>query len=54
MTSQAINRATRSTLASPMQEFVLEMWEKEKVKACTRGTNIHKILEDYIEHLPYH
>ena len=26
------------------------MWEKEKVRACTRGTNIHKILEDYISY----
>tara|TARA_R100001163_G_C5060002_1_gene196741 strand:+ start:804 stop:1529 length:726 start_codon:yes stop_codon:yes gene_type:complete len=30
------------------QEMVLEMWENEKNKACERGTNIHKILEDYI------
>ena len=30
------------------QELVLEMWEKEKVRACNRGTDIHKILEDYI------
>ena len=31
-------------------EMVLEMWEKEKNKACDRGTNIHKLLEDYIEY----
>jgi len=30
------------------QELVLEMWEEEKNRACTRGTDIHKILEDYI------
>ena len=32
------------------QEMVLEMWEEEKNKACERGTNIHKILEDYINY----
>ena len=30
------------------QELVFEMWEEEKNRACTRGTDIHKILEDYI------
>jgi len=30
------------------QEFVLEMWEQEKNRACSRGTNIHAVLEDYI------
>ena len=30
------------------QECVLEMWEKEKNRACDRGTEIHKLLEDYI------
>jgi len=30
------------------QELVLEMWEEEKNRACTRGTDIHKILENYI------
>lgn len=30
------------------KEMVLEMWEKEKNKACDRGTNLHKLLEDYI------
>tara|TARA_R110002050_G_scaffold95497_3_gene198721 strand:+ start:2208 stop:2915 length:708 start_codon:yes stop_codon:yes gene_type:complete len=29
-------------------EQVLEMWEYEKNKACDRGTDIHKMLEDYI------
>ena len=32
------------------QELVLEMWEQEKNGACTRGTNIHKVLEDYINY----
>ncbi len=32
------------------QELVLEMWEQEKNKACTRGTNIHAVLEDYINY----
>ena len=32
------------------KEMVLEMWEKEKNKACDRGTNIHKLLEDYISY----
>ena len=32
------------------QEFVLEMWEAEKNRACSRGTNIHKVLEDYINY----
>lgn len=31
-------------------EMVLEMWENEKNKACDRGNNIHKLLEDYIEY----
>jgi hypothetical protein len=30
------------------KELVLEMWEKEKNRACDRGTEIHKLLEDYI------
>lgn len=30
------------------KEMILEMWEKEKNKACDRGTEIHKLLEDYI------
>ena len=30
------------------QEMVLEMWEQEKHRACKRGTDIHKLLEDYI------
>ena len=30
------------------QELVLEMWEQEKNRACSRGTNIHAVLEDYI------
>ena len=30
------------------KEMVLEMWEKEKNKACDRGTSLHKLLEDYI------
>jgi len=30
------------------KEAVLEMWEKEKNRACQRGTDIHKLLEDYI------
>jgi len=29
-------------------EYVLETWEHEKTKACDRGTQIHKLLEDYI------
>lgn len=29
-------------------DYVLEMWEHEKNKACERGTFIHKLLEDYI------
>ena len=32
------------------QELVLEMWEQEKNRACTRGTNIHKVLEDYLNY----
>jgi len=32
------------------KELVLEMWEEEKNRACERGTNIHKLLEDYIEY----
>ena len=32
------------------QELVLEMWEEEKNRACTRGTNIHAVLEDYINY----
>ena len=31
------------------QEMVLEMWEEEKNRACKRGTDIHKILENYID-----
>lgn len=31
------------------KEMVLEMWEDEKNKACTRGTEIHKLLEEYIK-----
>lgn len=31
------------------KELVLETWEEEKNRACERGTNIHKLLEDYIE-----
>ena len=30
------------------KEMILEMWENEKNKACDRGTEIHKLLEDYI------
>ena len=30
------------------KEMVLETWEQEKNKACAKGTQIHKILEDYI------
>jgi hypothetical protein len=30
------------------KEIVLEMWDKEKNRACDRGTEIHKLLEDYI------
>ena len=30
------------------KEMVLEMWDKEKNRACDRGTEIHKLLEDYI------
>lgn len=30
------------------KEMVLEMWEAEKNRACDRGTEIHKLLEDYI------
>ena len=30
------------------REMVLEMWEAEKNRACSRGTHIHKLLEDYI------
>ena len=29
-------------------EFVLEMWEKEKDRACDYGTNIHELMEDYL------
>ena len=29
-------------------EFVLDMWEKEKNRACDYGTNIHKVMEDYL------
>jgi len=32
------------------QELVLEMWETEKNRACERGTNIHVVLEDYINY----
>ena len=30
------------------QELVLEMWEKENKKATTRGTKIHKLMENYV------
>ena len=30
------------------KQLVLEMWEKEKNRACDRGTHIHQLLEDYI------
>ena len=30
------------------QELVLEMWEKENKKATDRGTNIHKLMENYV------
>jgi ATP-dependent exoDNAse (exonuclease V) beta subunit len=30
------------------QEMVLEMWDKENKKATTRGTKIHKLMEDYV------
>jgi ATP-dependent exoDNAse (exonuclease V) beta subunit len=30
------------------QELVLEMWEKENKKATTRGTHIHKLMENYV------
>ena len=29
-------------------DFVLEMWEKEKNRACDYGTNIHEVMEDYL------
>ena len=29
-------------------EFVLDLWEKEKQRACDYGTNIHKVMEDYL------
>jgi hypothetical protein len=30
------------------QELVLEMWDKENKKATTRGTKIHKLMENYV------
>jgi len=30
------------------KEMVLEMWDKERDRACDRGTSMHKLLEDYI------
>ena len=30
------------------KEIVLEQWDIEKNRACDKGTNIHKVLEDYI------
>jgi len=30
------------------KEMILELWENEKNKACERGTNIHELLENYI------
>ena len=32
------------------KEMVLELWEKEKNKACERGTAIHELLEEYIKY----
>ena len=29
-------------------DFVLDMWEKEKNKACDYGTSIHKVMEDFL------
>tara|TARA_R100000278_G_scaffold58355_1_gene47962 strand:- start:3613 stop:4353 length:741 start_codon:yes stop_codon:yes gene_type:complete len=29
-------------------EFVLDMWEQEKNRACDYGTSIHKVMEDYL------
>lgn len=29
-------------------DFVLDLWEKEKNRACEYGTNIHKVMEDYL------
>lgn len=28
--------------------FILDMWEKDKNKACEYGTHIHKVMEDYL------
>lgn len=28
--------------------FVLDMWERDKNKACEYGTHIHKVMEDYL------
>lgn len=28
--------------------FILELWENEKNKACDYGTKIHKVMEDYL------
>lgn len=30
------------------QEMVLEMWDKENKKATTKGTKIHKLMENYV------
>jgi ATP-dependent exoDNAse (exonuclease V) beta subunit len=30
------------------KEMVIEMWEKEKNKACDKGSEIHKLLENYV------
>lgn len=29
-------------------DFVLDMWEKEKNRACDYGTNIHEVMENYL------
>ena len=29
-------------------DFVLDLWEKEKNKACDYGTDIHKVMEDFL------
>jgi ATP-dependent exoDNAse (exonuclease V) beta subunit len=30
------------------KEMVIEMWEKEKNRACDKGSEIHKLLENYV------
>lgn len=30
------------------KELVIEMWEQEKNRACNRGTEFHKLLENYV------